>query len=136
MAAGPTACPTALCCFEPGCARTGGRLSLIHISIVQVFDGTSGLGLASTSTRFTGYPMRLALAPEIVGRIFNGAGEPIDGLGPVFASRFDEINGSAINPVSRSYPRNYIRTGISSIDTLITLIRGQKLPDVYKRQEL
>ena len=97
-------------------------------AVVQVFAGTNGLTLSGTSTRFTGEPMRLALAPEIVGRIFNGAGEPIDGLGPVFASRFDDINGSAINPVSRSYPRNYIRTGISSIDTLITLIRGQKLP--------
>ena len=75
-----------------------------------------------------GSPMRLALAPEIVGAFFNGAGEPIDGLGPVYAERFEDINGSAINPVSRSYPRNYIRTGISSIDSLITLIRGQKLP--------
>ncbi len=82
----------------------------------------------STPSRFAGHPMRLALAPEIVGRIFNGAGEPIDGLGPVYAERFADINGSAINPVSRSYPRNYIRTGISSIDSLITLIRGQKLP--------
>ena len=97
-------------------------------AIVQVFDGTSGLGLASTSTRFTGYPMRLALAPEIVGRVFNGAGQPIDGLGPVYAEKFEDINGSPINPVSRTYPRNYIRTGISSIDTLMTLIRGQKLP--------
>ena len=70
--------------------------------------------------------MELALAPEIVGRIFNGAGEPIDGLGSVYPEKFADVNGSAINPVSRAYPRNYIRTGISSIDTLITLIRGQK----------
>ena len=97
-------------------------------AIVQVFDGTAGLGLASTSTRFTGEPMRLALSPEIVGRVFNGAGQPIDGLGPVYAEKFEDINGNPINPVSRTYPRNYIRTGISSIDTLMTLIRGQKLP--------
>ena len=97
-------------------------------AVVQVFAGTSGMELTGTESRFTGEPMRLALAPEIVGRIFSGAGEPIDGLGPVYASRFDDINGSAINPVSRQYPRNYIRTGISSIDSLITLIRGQKLP--------
>ena len=97
-------------------------------AIVQVFSGTNGLSLSDTASRFTGEPMRLALSSEIVGRIFNGAGEPIDGLGPVYANRFDDINGSSINPVCRQYPRNYIRTGISSIDTLITLIRGQKLP--------
>ena len=109
--------------------RTGRVVALEgQRAVIQVFSGTNGLTLTGTSTRFTGEPMRLALAPEIMGRIFNGAGEPIDGLGPVFANRFDDINGSAINPVSRSYPRNYIRTGISSIDTLITLIRGQKLP--------
>lgn len=97
-------------------------------AIVQVFSGTNGLSLSDTASRFTGEPMRLALSSEIVGRIFNGAGDPIDGLGPVYANRFDDINGSSINPVCRQYPRNYIRTGISSIDTLITLIRGQKLP--------
>ena len=93
-----------------------------------MFAGTTGLSLTGTRTRFTGKPMELALAPEIVGRIFNGAGQPIDGLGEVYADKFADVNGSAINPVSRNYPRNYIRTGISSIDTLITLIRGQKLP--------
>ena len=112
---------------------TGTRLGRIAAlegerAVIQVFAGTSGMTLSGTASRFTGSPMRLALAPEIVGRIFNGAGEPIDGLGPVYAEKFADINGSAINPVSRSYPRNYIRTGISSIDSLITLIRGQKLP--------
>ena len=97
-------------------------------AVVQVFSGTSGLSLNGVSTRFTGKPMTLALAPEIVGRIFNGSGEPVDGLGSVYPEKFADVNGSAINPVSRAYPRNYIRTGISSIDTLITLIRGQKLP--------
>ena len=112
---------------------TGTRLGRIAAlegerAVIQVFAGTSGMTLSGTASRFTGSPMRLALAPEIVGRIFNGAGEPIDGLGPVYAEHFEDINGSAINPVSRSYPRNYIRTGISFIDSLITLIRGQKLP--------
>lgn len=113
--------------------QTGTRLGRVvslegNRAVVQVFAGTSGLSLSQTSTHFTGKPMELALAPEIVGRIFNGAGEPIDGLDSVYAERYGDINGSAINPVCRCYPRNYIRTGISSIDSLITLIRGQKLP--------
>ena len=81
-------------------------------AVIQVFAGTSGMDLSHASTRFSGHPMRLALADEIVGRIFNGAGEPVDGLGPVYAEKFADINGSAINPVSRASPRNYIRTGI------------------------
>ncbi len=97
-------------------------------AVVQVLSGTAGLGLEGVNTHFTGRPMRLALGSEIIGRIFNGAGQPIDGLGPVYAETVRDVNGSPINPVSRSYPRNYIRTGVSSIDTLITLIRGQKLP--------
>ena len=109
--------------------RTGRVVALEgERAVIQVFAGTSGLSLSGTAVRFTGRPMRLALAPEIVGRIFSGTGEPIDGLGPVYAERFADVNGSAINPVRRQYPRNYIRTGISSIDTLMTLIRGQKLP--------
>ncbi len=97
-------------------------------AVVQVLAGTAGLGLENVNTRFSGEPMRLALAEEMLGRIFNGVGKPIDGLGPVFAETMRDVNGSPINPVSRSYPRNFIQTGISSIDTLITLIRGQKLP--------
>ena len=115
--------------------RTGGSTRLGRVvmlegerAVVQVFSGTSGLGLDDVATRFKGEPMRLPLGEEILGRIFNGAGMPIDGLGPVYAEEYRDINGSPINPVSRTYPRNYIRTGISSIDTLITLIRGQKLP--------
>lgn len=97
-------------------------------AVVQVFSGTTGLGLQGVNTRFTGKPMRLPLAGEIVGRIFDGAGRPIDGLGPVYAEEYRDVNGSPINPVARTYPQDYIRTGISSIDTLMTLIRGQKLP--------
>ncbi|MEG2769693.1 MAG: V-type ATP synthase subunit B [Oscillospiraceae bacterium] len=97
-------------------------------ALVQVFAGSHGLTLSKTATRFTGEPMRLAVSEEIIGRIFNGSGVPIDNLGEVYAEKYEDINGSPINPVSRRYPQNYIRTGISSIDSLITLIRGQKLP--------
>lgn len=96
--------------------------------VVQVFEGTNTISLKNTRTRLTGHPMEMPLSPEIVGRVFNGAGKPIDGLGDVFPEKKYDINGSPINPVSRIYPQNYINTGISTIDTLITLIRGQKLP--------
>ena len=97
-------------------------------AVVQVFTGTTGMALTGVNTRFTGRPMSIPLAGEMLGRIFSGAGAPIDGLGPLYAEEIRDINGSPINPVSRTYPRNFIRTGVSSIDTLITLIRGQKLP--------
>ena len=96
--------------------------------VVQVFEGTSNISLDNTATRLTGHPMEMPLSPEIVGRILDGAGRPIDGLGDIYPETRRDVNGTAINPVSRVYPRNYINTGISSIDTLSTLIRGQKLP--------
>lgn len=96
--------------------------------VVQVFEGARQLSLDNTKTRLTGRPMEMPLSPEIMGRTLNGAGKPIDGLGDIFPVTKRNINGTPINPVSRVYPRNYINTGISSIDTLITLIRGQKLP--------
>ena len=96
--------------------------------VVQVFEGTKGLSLKNTSVIPTGKPMELKLSEEILGRVFDGAGRPIDGLGEIYPEFSRDINGSAINPVSRIYPRNYISTGISSIDALSTLIRGQKLP--------
>lgn len=96
--------------------------------VVQVFEGTRDISLVNTRTRLTGHPMEIALSSEVLGRVFNGAGKPIDGLGDVFPDKRMNINGTPINPVSRVYPRNYINTGISTIDTLMTLIRGQKLP--------
>ncbi len=96
--------------------------------VVQVFEGSRQLSLHNTKTRLTGKPMEMPLSPEIMGRVLNGAGKPIDGLGEIFPDKKKNINGTPINPVSRIYPRNYINTGISSIDTLMTLIRGQKLP--------
>ena len=96
--------------------------------IIQVFEGTDGLSQTNTKTRLLGHPMEIALSKEILGRIFNGAGSPIDGLGEVYANAYADINGHALNPVMRKYPRNYINTGVSTIDGLNTLIRGQKLP--------
>ena len=96
--------------------------------VLQVFEGTNGISLTNTKISFTGKPLEIPLSTEMLGRTFNGAGKAIDGLGDVFAEKYGDINGRALNPVARSYPRNYIHTGISSIDALMTLIRGQKLP--------
>lgn len=97
-------------------------------AVIQVFEGTRGMSLDNTRTTLLGHPMEMPLSPELLGRTFNGAGRPIDGLGEVFCEKSADINGKPLNPVSREYPRNYINTGISSIDALATLIRGQKLP--------
>ncbi len=97
-------------------------------AVIQVFEGTRGMSLGSEASTFLGHPMELGLSEEILGRVFDGAGRPADGLGPVYSEVKRDVNGLPINPISRKYPRNYIRTGISSIDGLITLIRGQKLP--------
>jgi V/A-type H+-transporting ATPase subunit B len=107
-----------------------GRIVEIHgdKAVLQVFEGTRGLSLTNTRTSFTGKPMELPLSEEMLGRVFSGAGVPIDGLGDIYPEKYADINGKPLNPVSRTYPRNYIRTGISSIDCLMTLIRGQKLP--------
>ena len=97
-------------------------------AVVQVFQGTENMSLVNTHTKLTGHPMEVALSADVLGRTFNGLGQPIDGLGPIVAEEKRDINGKPLNPVSREYPRNYIRTGISAIDGLTTLIRGQKLP--------
>jgi Archaeal/vacuolar-type H+-ATPase subunit B len=96
--------------------------------IIQVFEGTTGLSIHNTSVNFTGKPLEIALSRDILGRVFNGIGEPIDGSGEIFSEDRYNVNGRPINPVARQYPRNFIQTGISSIDCLTTLIRGQKLP--------
>lgn len=115
--------------LENGTIRTGRIVQIEGEKVViQVFEGTKGLSLVNTKTRMTGHPIELALSPEIVGRVFDGLGRPIDGLGEVYPVEKRDVNSSPINPVSRVYPKNYINTGISSIDALMTLIRGQKLP--------
>lgn len=97
-------------------------------AIIQVFEGTEGMALRNTHTRLTGHPMEIAVSESMLGRTFNGIGEPVDGLGDIVSDERLDINGKPLNPVTREYPRNYIRTGISAIDGLTTLIRGQKLP--------
>ncbi len=96
--------------------------------VIQVFEGTKGLSMVNTNTRMTGHVLEIPLSKEVLGRTFNGLGKAIDGLGEVYADTRRNINGLPMNPVSRVYPQNYINTGISSIDALATLIRGQKLP--------
>jgi V/A-type H+-transporting ATPase subunit B len=100
----------------------GGRV------IIQVFEGTSGLSLDGAGVSLSGRPMEIPVSREILGRVLNGIGRPIDGAGEIYSPRMYNVNGRPMNPVARLYPRNYIQTGISAIDGLITLIRGQKLP--------
>ena len=97
-------------------------------AVIQVFGGTDDMSLKNTHTKLTGRPLEISLSPDILGRTFNGLGQPIDDLGPIVSDIRRNVNGQPLNPVSREYPRNYIRTGISAIDCLTTLIRGQKLP--------
>lgn len=115
--------------LDDGTVRSG-RVVMIEgdKAVVQVFEGTKDMSMSNTKTVLKGKPMEMPLSPEIIGRVFDGLGRPKDGLGDVFPECRRDINGTAINPVSRIYPKNYIRTGISSIDALATLIRGQKLP--------
>jgi len=96
--------------------------------IIQVFQNTAGLAAENSIIKFTGESFNLPMSLDLQGRIFNGVGEPIDNGSDVFSAIEANINGRPINPMSREYPRNFIQTGISSIDTLATLIRGQKLP--------
>ena len=97
-------------------------------AVIQVFEGTSSMSLTNTHTRLTGHPMEIGLSEEILGRTFDGIGKPIDRMGPIDAEVRRNVNVLPLKPVTRKYPRNYIHTGISAIDGLTTLIRGQKLP--------
>lgn len=97
-------------------------------AVIQVFEGSENMSLTNTHTKLTGHPLRISLSPDLLGRTFNGIGKPIDGMGEILSEIKRDVNGMPLNPVTRQYPRNYIRTGISAIDGLTTLIRGQKLP--------
>ena len=115
--------------LDDGSERTGRVVQMDGDRVIlQVFEGTKGISLKNTRTVFFGRPLEIPLATEMLGRVFTGAGKPADGLGPVFPEKYADVSGQALNPVAREYPRNYIHTGISSIDALMTLIRGQKLP--------
>ena len=97
-------------------------------AMVQLFEGSTGINLAATSVRFLGRPLELGVSEDMVGRAFNGLGEPIDDGPAIIPEEKRDVNGTAINPVSRDYPSEFIQTGISTIDGLNTLVRGQKLP--------
>jgi V/A-type H+-transporting ATPase subunit B len=99
-----------------------------HLGVVQVFAGTSGLDLARTRVRFTGDVARLDVSLSMLGRALNGSGQPIDGGPPIIPETSLDINGLPINPSVRTHPREFIQTGVSAIDGLNTLTRGQKLP--------
>ena len=97
-------------------------------AVIQVFENTENMSLDNSRTRLTGKPMEIGLSGDLLGRVFDGIGRPIDGLGEIIPDEVRDVNGKPLNPYERKYPRNYIRTGISAIDGLTTLIRGQKLP--------
>jgi V/A-type H+-transporting ATPase subunit B len=96
--------------------------------LVQVFEGTEGIDIDSSIVRLLGKPQQLAVSGDILGRVFSGIGKPIDGGAEIIAEKFLNINGNPINPYSRDYPNEFIQTGISTIDGLNPLVRGQKLP--------
>lgn len=109
--------------------RTGQVLEVFtDKAIVQVFEGTRGLDTDKTAARFIGETMKLGVSKEMLGRIFDGTGNPIDDAPPIIPEEQRDINGNPINPYAREYPREFIQTGISTIDGLNTLVRGQKLP--------
>ena len=112
-----------------GQKRTGRVIDLSEeFAVVQIFGSTTGLDLNNTSVEFLEQRLELRVGEGLLGRIFNGLGEPIDGLPPIVSSEKIDVNGMPINPFARVYPRDFIQTGISSIDGMNTLIRGQKLP--------
>jgi V/A-type H+/Na+-transporting ATPase subunit B len=98
------------------------------IAVVQVFEGTTGLDVGKTRVRFTGETVKLPVSNDMLGRIFDGSGRPIDGGPRIIPDDYLDVNGNPINPFAREYPREFIQTGISTIDGMNTLVRGQKLP--------
>ena len=99
-----------------------------NTAVVQLFENSAGINLAQSKVRFLGHPMELAVSGDMLGRVFNGMGEPIDGGPAILAEKRLDINGLPMNPAARDYPNEFIQTGISAIDGLNTLVRGQKLP--------
>jgi V/A-type H+-transporting ATPase subunit B len=114
---------------DTGESRLGRAVMVSENAVmVQVFAGTEGLVPSTSRVRFLGRPLEITLAPSILGRTFDGLGRPLDGNGPVYSDVRRNINGTPMNPMARVYPRDFINTGFSTIDVLMTLIRGQKLP--------
>jgi V/A-type H+/Na+-transporting ATPase subunit B len=117
------------CVDQSGAVRLGMVLDTSDEAVVvQVFEGTQGMTLPGTRLRFRGRPLELGVSKKMLGRVFNGLGEPIDGGPEPLAEAELNVNGKPMNPTARAYPRDYIQTGISAIDGMNTLIRGQKLP--------
>jgi V/A-type H+/Na+-transporting ATPase subunit B len=117
------------CVDRQGNVRLGIVLeSSADLVVAQIFEGTAGLTLPETRVRFRGEPLTLPVSKGMLGRVFNGLGVPIDGGPPQRGDAERDVNGMAINPIARQYPRDFIQTGISVIDGMNTLIRGQKLP--------
>lgn len=98
------------------------------VAVVQLFDGSQGLKIDDAKAVFLGHGIELSLSPDILGRVFDGMGRPTDGKGEIIPESKRDINGNPLNPVARDYPNEFIQTGISAIDGLNTLVRGQKLP--------
>jgi len=98
------------------------------MALIQVFEETTGLSLGEVKIKFLGHGIELGVSPQILGRIFDGSGKPIDGAPQIIPEKRMDINGAPINPYARDYPSEFIQTGISAIDGLNTLVRGQKLP--------
>ncbi len=114
---------------ESGKIRTGVTLEVGKgYAVVEVLGGTSGLSLCNSRIRFKEKPLMLAVSEEMLGRVFDGRGNPLDGMPRPAADEMLDVNGLAINPTARDYPKNIIETGISAIDVMNTLVRGQKLP--------
>ena len=97
-------------------------------AVVQLFENSAGINLKDSKIRFLGHPLELAVSEDMLGRVFNGMGHPKDGGPEVLAAEMKDINGLPMNPAARDYPNEFIQTGISTIDGLNTLVRGQKLP--------
>ena len=97
-------------------------------ALLQLFEGSQGLRITDSSAKFLGHSIELAVAPDMLGRVFDGMGRPIDGGAELIPEKRLDINGAPINPAARDYPNEFIQTGISAIDGLNTLVRGQKLP--------
>ena len=97
-------------------------------AVVQLFESAQGINLAQSKVRFLGHPLQLGVSEDMLGRVFNGMGEPIDGGPAILAEEHRDINGLPMNPAARAYPAEFIQTGVSAIDGLNTLVRGQKLP--------
>ncbi len=117
------------CVDSSGSPRLGMVMdSSDDLVVAQIFEGTQNLTMPDTTVRFTGKPLSLGVSTAMLGRVFDGLGRPIDSGPPPKAEREVDVNGRPINPTAREYPRDFIQTGISAIDGMNTLIRGQKLP--------